>query len=248
MNRTVVIGDLHGRSSWKLALSQQNPVDRVIFIGDYFDSFEFSGVEQIHNFKEIVKYKEDNPQIDVVMLIGNHDHHYFPEIGYTGTSGYQSGVGLAITQVVDENRHHLQMAYGFDDYLFTHAGVSPIFMDLVFGSNGWSVETVVEDLNELFKYKPKAFEFNGFDPYGDNPTQTPIWIRPSSLLSSNKKHAKSLKKEYIQIVGHTVKRNLNLKDTDKWTGGRYYFVDTLETSGEYMIIEDGKLRADKVIN
>ena len=244
--KTVVLGDTHGRSNWKLAIYQEEPIDRIIFIGDYFDSFEFSGVEQINNFKEIIKYKEDNPQVEVVMLIGNHDHHYFPEVGYTGTSGYQNKIAPSITQVIDENRHHLQMAYGFGEYLFTHAGVSPVFMDQVFGENDWSKENVVVDLNEMFRYKPKAFEFNGFDAYGDNTTQTPIWIRPRSLMSSNKNYKKSLKKDYIQIVGHTGMRRLNLDESDKFTGGRYYFIDTMETSGQYLIIEDGKLSVGSV--
>jgi predicted MPP superfamily phosphohydrolase len=243
--KTVILGDTHGRSNWKLAIHQEKP-DRVIFIGDYFDSFEFSGVEQINNFKEIIRYKESNPQVEVIMLIGNHCHHYFPEIGYTGTSGYQSRIAPSITQVIDENRHHLQMAYGFGEFLFTHAGVSPVFMDQVFGENDWSIENVVVDLNELFKYKPKAFEFNGFDAYGDNTTQTPIWIRPRSLMSANKKHKKSLRKDYIQIVGHTQMRRIDLEGSDKFTGGRYYFVDTMETSGDYLIIEDNKLRVNSV--
>jgi predicted MPP superfamily phosphohydrolase len=244
--KTVCIGDLHGRSDWKLAIHQEEPIDRVIFIGDYFDSFNISGVEQINNFKEIIRYKESNPQVEVIMLIGNHCHHYFPEIGYTGTSGYQSRIAPSITQVIDENRHHLQMAYGFGEFLFTHAGVSPVFMDQVFGENDWSIENVVVDLNELFKYKPKAFEFNGFDAYGDNATQTPIWIRPRSLMSANKKHKKSLRKDYIQIVGHTQMKRLDLTGSDKFTGGRYYFVDTMETSGDYLIIEDDKLRVNSV--
>ena len=244
--KTVCIGDLHGRSDWKLAIHQEEPIDRVIFIGDYFDSFNISGVEQINNFKEIIRYKESNPQVEVIMLIGNHCHHYFPEIGYTGTSGYQSRIAPSITQVIDENRHHLQMAYGFGEFLFTHAGVSPVFMDQVFGENDWSIENVVVDLNELFKYKPKAFEFNGFDAYGDNTTQTPIWIRPRSLMSANKKHKKSLRKDYIQIVGHTQMKRLDLEGGDKFTGGRYYFVDTMETSGDYLIIEDNKLRVNSV--
>ena len=244
--KTVILGDIHGRSNWKLAIYQEEPVDRVIFIGDYMDSWDIPGVEQIDNFKQIIQYKENNPQIEVVLLIGNHDHHYFPEIGYTGTSGYQSRIAPSITQVIDENRHHLQMAYGFGEYLFTHAGVSPVFMDQAFGKNDWSVENVVEDLNELFKYKPKAFEFNGFDAYGDNSTQTPIWIRPRSLMSSNKKHEKSLRKDYIQIVGHTQMKRLDLTGSDKFTGGRYYFVDTMETSGDYLIIEDNKLRVNSV--
>ena len=243
--KTVVFGDTHGRSNWKLAVHKENP-DRVIFIGDYFDSFEITGLEQIHNFKEIIQYKEKNPQVEVVLLIGNHDHHYFPEIGYTGTSGYQSGIAPSIIQVIDENRHHLQMAYGFGDYLFTHAGVSPVFMDQVFGAEGWSKETVVPDLNELFKYKPKAFLFNGFESSGDSPTQTPIWIRPRSLMSSNKKHKNGLKKDYIQIVGHTQMRKLDLIESDKFTGGRYYFIDTMDSSGDYLIIEDGKLSTNSV--
>ena len=243
--KTLILGDTHGRSNWKLAIHQEQP-DRVIFIGDYFDSFEFSGVEQINNFKEIIQYKESNPQVEVVMLIGNHDHHYFPEIGYTGTSGYQAGVGHSITQVIDENRHHLQMAYGFGDYLFTHAGVSPVFMDQVFGSDDWSKESVVVDLNELFRYKPKAFEFNGFESTGDSTTQTPIWIRPRSLMSANKKHKKGLKKDYIQIVGHTQMQKIDLTGSDKFTGGRYYFIDTMDTSGEYLVIQDNNLTVNSV--
>lgn len=242
--RTVVLGDTHGRSNWKLAIHQEEPVDRVIFLGDYFDSFDISGVEQIDNFKQIIQYKENNPQVEVVLLIGNHDHHYFPEIGYTGTSGYQNKIAPSITQVIDENRHHLQMAYEFGEYLFTHAGVSPVFMDQVFGSNGWSKDYIETDLNELFKYKPRAFNFNGLDAYGDNSTQTPIWIRPRSLMSSNKKHEKGLKKDYIQIVGHTGMRQIDLDG--KATHGRYYFIDTMETSGEYLIIEDDKLRINSV--
>ena len=243
--KTLILGDTHGRSNWKLAIHQEQP-GRVIFIGDYFDSFEFSGVEQIDNFKQIIQYKIDNPQVEVVLLIGNHDHHYFPEIGYTGTSGYQAGVGHSITQVIDENRHHLQIAYGFGDYLFTHAGVSPVFMDQVFGSDDWSKESVVVDLNELFRYKPKAFEFNGFESTGDSTTQTPIWIRPRSLMSANKKHKKGLKKDYIQIVGHTQMQKIDLTGSDKFTGGRYYFIDTMDTSGEYLVIQDNNLTVNSV--
>jgi hypothetical protein len=243
--KTVIIGDTHGRSFWKLITHLEKP-DRVVFVGDYFDSLDITGLEQIHNFKEIIQYKETNPKVEVVLLVGNHDHHYFPEIRYTGTSGYQGRISISINQVINENRHHLQMAYGFGEYLFTHAGVSPVFMDQVFGENGWTRENVVEDLNELFKHKPRAFEFNGFDSSGDNTTQTPIWIRPRSLMSINKKHKKGLKKDYIQIVGHTQMHKLDLIGSDKFTGGRYYFIDCLGTSGEYLIIEDEILSVGQV--
>lgn len=247
--KTVVLGDTHGRSVWKLIVNMEKP-DRVIFIGDYFDSYDLSAVEQMHNFNEIIEYKEtsfsregtlEEHKTKVILLIGNHDHHYFPEIGNTGTSGYQYGAAAAISRMIDENRQHLQMAYSFDNFLFTHAGVSPVFMDTVFGSDGWSKDNIVELLNDKMKYQPRTFEFSGFESSGDNTTQTPIWIRPRSLMSANKKHKNGLKKDFIQIVGHTQMKELDLVGSDKFTGGRYYFVDTLDTSGQYLIIEDGKL-------
>ena len=106
--KTVAIGDVHGRSLWKLIVNQENP-DRVIFIGDYFDSFDIKTEEQINNFLDIIEYKKSSGK-EVIMLIGNHDYHYFPEVGYTGTSGYQSIFKHQIEPTIDANREHLQMA------------------------------------------------------------------------------------------------------------------------------------------
>jgi len=238
--KTIIIGDVHGRSLWKLITNQEQDADRIIFIGDYFDSFDISGVEQIQNFKEIIEYKKTSSK-EVIVLVGNHDHHYYPEVGYTGTSGYQKGIAPSITQAVDENGQYLQMAYSFGEFLFTHAGVSPTFMDGEFGEEGWVEDNVVELLNDLFKYKPRSFDFNGTDPYGDNTYQTPIWIRPRSLMAVNKKHKKGLKKKYIQIVGHTQVKKLDLIGSQKSAGGRYYLIDSQESTGEYLIIQDGEL-------
>jgi predicted MPP superfamily phosphohydrolase len=241
--KTVVIGDIHGRSIWKLIVNQENS-DRIIFIGDYFDSFNIKGEEQLNNFLDIIEYKKSSGK-EVIMLIGNHDHHYFPEVGDTGTSGYQNIFKHQIEPTIDANREHLQMAYQFDEFLFSHAGISSKFLDSVFGEGGWKEETIVEQVNELFKYKPLTFNFGEavsikkmsyLDPYGDNEEQSPIWIRPRSLMSANKD---TLRKKVIQIVGHTSAKSLDLEGTQKFTGGRYYLIDCLGTSGEYMIIEDG---------
>lgn len=241
--KTCIIPDLHGSSIWKSIVHKENP-DRVVFLGDYFDSFDISGIEQIHNFKEIIEYKETSGK-EVIMLIGNHDYHYYPEIGYNGTSGYQTKIAPSITQVIQENRYHLQMAYQFDEFLFTHAGVSPVFMNDVFGIDDWDQDNVAYELNEMFKYKPKAFTFYGTDPHGDNQCQTPIWIRPRSLMAANNKKDKvSLKHKYIQVVGHTQQRQIDIQG--KSTGGRYYFVDCLPTSSEYMIIDNGVISFDKI--
>lgn len=226
--KTVFIGDIHGRSDWKLIVHLEQP-DRVVFVGDYFDSFNISGAEQIHNFKEIIEYKKSGKS-EVTMLIGNHDYHYFPWIGYQHTSGYQSGIAMQIGQLLEENQHHLQMCYEMNNILCSHAGIGH---DWLVYQNGHSSGSIAEFVNDLWKYKPKVFAFYGVDSYGDNTTQTPIWIRRRSLMAGNKDTF--LKKDYIQIVGHTGVDQIDIKG--KSTGGRYYFIDALD-AGEYLVHMD----------
>ena len=242
--KTLVLGDTHGTSFWKLITHIEQP-DRVIFIGDYFDSFDIKLEEQLNNFLDIMQYKKDAKNVEVVCLIGNHDHHYFPEIGDTGTLGYQYMGSFQIGPVLDANREHLQIAYAFDDFLFTHAGVSSKFMDSVFGHDGWAVGTIVDQLNELFKHKPNTFTFgmavsmkkmSYIDPTGDNEEQSPIWIRIRSLMRANKDT--ELKKTYKQVVGHTQVRQIDLNGYEKAFGNRYFMIDALNTTGEYITIED----------
>jgi len=219
--KTLVIGDIHGCTKWKDHIEKTNP-DKVIFIGDYFDSFNHSLVEQVHNFKEILKYKNDNFD-NTILLIGNHDYHYFPNINER-YSGYQSSA-FEIQKLITDNLELFQIAYEYDYYLFTHAGVSKIWCENV-GINPKS-DTIAFDLNELFKYKPLSFTFRGVDPHGDSQLAGPLWIRPRSLKLYGID-------DYIQVVGHTKRDNIEL-DKD------YIFIDTLINSNQcLLLIEDSK--------
>ena len=241
----LVLGDTHGRSNWKQAIDLHPDVDKIIFMGDYFDSFNISGVEQVHNFKEIIEFKESTDK-EVVMLIGNHDHHYL-DVGET-YSGFKAAMKWDIQDLLTKNMHHLQIAYRLGEYLFTHAGISPVWMDNKFGEGGWAKHTMVDQLNELYKGRPTAFNFDhfGWDPSGDSPTQGPMWIRPRSLMSSNKGDD-GLKKQFIQVVGHTQVNDIfeSFTATEKAMGGRYYLIDA-GADGGYAIIEDGKIIPKKL--
>jgi len=224
--KTIFLGDTHGRSLWKDIVAKETP-DRVVFIGDYFDSYDIGSAEQQFNFKDIITFKENN-ECEVIMLVGNHDYHYYP--GGETYSGYQYGAAPAIRQLLEENKHHLQMCYQLDNILCSHAGIG----------HNWLVEqekyesgNIADFVNDIWNYKPIKFIFYGLDPYGDSKTQTPIWIRPRSLMAGNKDTF--LKKDYIQIVGHTGVDQIDIKG--KSTGGRYYFIDALD-AGEYLILTD----------
>jgi len=245
--KTVMIGDLHGRDCWKRIVEVEK-ADRYVFIGDYFDSFDIPGLMQMHNFKELMLWSEQT-DAECVFLIGNHDYGYFEGCDGTKTSGYQFKLAPSIKMLVREWKHKLQIAYRFDDVLCTHAGVSMDFMNGVFGRGGWDADNTVELLNEQWKYKPQTFDFDCVpplkmsyvDPTGDNIQQSPMWIRPKSLMRSN---YDELKKQIIQVVGHTTQRSIDIKGMA--TGGRYYYIDTLETSGEYLVYQSEKFSVNKI--
>ena len=231
MNKTVILGDTHGRDCWKQIVASESP-DRVIFIGDYFDSFDNTAVEQMHNFQEIIDWKQSG-QSEVIMLIGNHDYHYMRGVTQY-YSGYQSGARPAIEQLLYENKNHMQMAYGMNGFIFSHAGVSSDWLKI----HGYDNESnLIDWINDMWKYKPNVFGFAGRDPYGDSTISSPIWIRPHSLQKANRD---TLRDQFIQVVGHTTQGKIDTEG--KSTGGRYYYIDTLGTSGQYMIIEDETIK------
>ena len=249
MNKTIILGDVHGRDQWKQIVAQEKDADKFVFLGDYFDSFDISGVIQMHNFKEIVEFKETSGK-EVIMLIGNHDYHYFPEITDSSTSGYQTRMAPVIKQLIAEKREHLQVAHRIGEFVFTHAGISSEWLDDTVID--WTEENMVDKINELFKYTPLSLDYRSFkmfsatewagaSGYGNETYQGPMWIRPRSLMSVNKD---TLRKKIIQVVGHTYQNEIDKEG--KATGGRYYFVDVQETSQEYMIITDGQISFNKI--
>jgi Icc-related predicted phosphoesterase len=248
--KTVFIGDIHGRDTWKQIVETESDADKFVFVGDYFDSFDISGVIQLHNFKEIIEFKKSSDK-EVVLLFGNHDYHYMPGYSGMGYSGYQAGLAWQFKEAIQENLEHLQMAHLHDNILCSHAGVSWIWLENKFGKSkdesmyGWhcdnleGVKNIVDLINDYFKSKPNIFEFNGWNPYGDNVYQTPIWIRPASLLAANKDT--SLKKRVIQIVGHTGVSDIfqSVKASKKSMGGKYYMIDALASNG-YLVYDNNK--------
>jgi len=232
-NKTLVLGDTHGHTTWKDVVSKED-FDRLVFIGDYFDTHaNITAEQQINNFLDIVEYKKSGGK-EVIMLIGNHDYHYFPEIGYQGYSGYQAKAAPAISHLLALNREHLQMCHIQDSIIFTHAGIGETFLE----SRDWKGEDIEVFLNDLWKFKPTNFFFNGFDSTGDDIGQSPIWIRPRSLM----RDSKTLKNTFIQVAGHTTMKRI---ESHLHTDCRYYFIDVLGTSGEYLLITDGKIEIKK---
>lgn len=224
--KIIAIGDTHGRDDWR-NISIQNECDKLVFIGDYFDTHEdISPKQQINNFKDIIKFKESSPD-EIILLFGNHDFHYMRGID-DRYSGYQPLFEKDIQELIHSalDSKLLQMCFVSDNFIFTHAGITQTWC----ADNEINMSSIEKSINDLFIYTPNAFKFTPGDyrsPYGDEICQTPIWVRPDSLLRDKIEG-------FTQVVGHTVQRKIPLGDAIG-----VWFVDALGTSGEYLDITNG---------
>jgi len=234
--KTILLGDTHGRTLWKDIVTKESP-DQVVFIGDYFDSLDISQENQLRNFIDILEYKYRVP--NTILLIGNHDFHYM--FNYERYSGFQPKMYPTFNHLLNEEKDSFQMAFLLDDLLCTHAGVSAEWLR----DNDISEDAdIVKEINELFIAQPRMFMFSGSEPSGDDTYQTPIWIRPQSLMNANKNS--SLKKTYRQVVGHTqVSADASIEMLNKFTGGRYFLIDVIHQR-KYLVYNDGELTFEKI--
>ena len=236
IKKITAIGDIHGRDIWKKIVEKESDSDKIVFVGDYVDTHDnISPGQQVKNFEEILEFKGDNKD-QVVLLIGNHDYHYLPKIVSWGIqySGFQGSIIPQISYTLMEavKSGIIQVTYVHENNIFVHAGLSKTWCDVY----KIDLDNLESSVNNLIHERISAFDFlhsphssEYGDPYGNNIWQSPLWIRPLSLL-------RDCLDDYNQIVGHTQVYNMDLSIPIKC-------IDTLGTSQEYLVINDGIFKA-----
>lgn len=259
--KVIEIGDIHGRDTWKYIVDKElkdldTKKDKIVFIGDYLDSHDRScnGLVQTRNYANIIKFKEEYPEL-VELLFGNHEFHYL-RVCTSPYSGFQSVYSEGFRDMLE---HHItirdhKMVYATNGFLFSHAGISTVWCKSV-GIDLTDISDVdlADQINDLFYYTPKVFDFTmgrNFDHYGDDTTQTPIWIRKHSLFQS-------APSQFSQVVGHTpqpkINREIMQADPITLKENQLIFTDTIHKYGgkkdsQYLKIEfDDNREHDPII-
>lgn len=228
--KTLIIGDTHGHDTWKSIITREDP-NKVVFLGDYFDSFSVKPQDQAENFKDILHVqdtfgKDDDNKFKMILLLGNHDYHYLLDgFAYSGYNPVTKCLAQPLLErAVKEGR--IEIIHRIDNYLLSHAGVSKYWLERVSG-----VEHL-EDIN--FKMlNLKTLDWNciiGYSPYGDSISNSPIWIRPQSLF-------KDAIPKLDQIVGHTELHKITSEISE--SGTTITLCDTMPR--QYLILE-GELK------
>jgi hypothetical protein len=217
--KIIAIGDIHGKTIWEKIVDQ--PFDKVVFVGDYFDCFDkISSSDQIDNFNQIIEFKKSNKD-KVFVLLGNHDYHYLRGVKET-YSGFQPLARFDIQEAIENSLKYIDICHIQDKYLFSHAGFTKTWCN----KNGIGRRYL--ETNKMLYTDRNAFSFTSGmkrDKSGDEVCQSPLWVRPNSLN-------KDTIEGFTQIVGHTVmERNIKV-----WVN--LIFIDTLEIN-RYLIIQDG---------
>ncbi len=221
MTKVNVIGDIHGRKNWK-ELVKEDAIN--VFLGDYFDPYDrITEEDLIENFLDIIAYKQSHPE--TILLYGNHDMHYIVPYYGGSTTRYNRWAAGRFKELFDEFQDLFYgVAYAPDSkHIITHAGITRPWLDKYLDTDDFTgiwlpdgskvpttkeVETFINDLwwnsKETDTHIEKCeFSFQDncsmFDCYGDTPTHSPIWVRPTTLVEHNAYR----ETEVVQVVGHT---------------------------------------------
>ena len=180
MNPEVLIfPDIHGRKFWKDAINKfpkdQYPNLKIIFLGDYLDPY--TGYEPITsedafiNFEEILDYVATDNR--VIMLIGNHDWHYFVNLDNCRIDKARE---RDIERMFKDNISKFRLTYEIEldgcKYLFSHAGVT----------QKWLKDVTAMASQEVNEWNPGEGD-NYVDPKTDDKF---IWIEKVSHINETK--------------------------------------------------------------
>ncbi len=208
MTKIIVIPDVHGTREWARVKDIVDNYDYVIALGDWFDNYknQWGEVDQIENLRDFIEFK-NRYSSKVFSCLGNHDFHYL--FNYYGEkySGYQEHKAWDIHQFLEENCDQFKVAAMVDKVVFSHAGVSAAWMK----NKGYSTfeemnfDIVNQDVTMRGdRFQDLCFYRNGlYDNYGNEPTQTPVWIRPEALWGVD---GSNMFFPY-QVIGHTCYRD-----------------------------------------
>lgn len=206
--KILVYPDIHGNKDWKDIMSSKiNEVDKVIFLGDYVDSFkeEERGEASAKNLEDIIAFAKQRKD-KVQLLVGNHDLSYCSFNGGANPhiSGHQMFEIERFNEIFKTNKKWFKVAVKYGKWIFSHAGFTKSWYNT---AKAWftvcqpeikAPNGAMNLANWLWKTNfcgHLDFSDHDWSGFGNSNVQGPLWVRPAPAFDD----------AYYkyQVVGHT---------------------------------------------
>ena len=225
--KVTICPDVHGRNYWK----QIDPksCDKIIFIGDYVDSFDISNDDIINNLLDIIQFKKDNED-KVVLLWGNHDETYLNLVsGNYICSGYRSDIAYDLYDIFYPNQKLFLNAYQIGNTIFTHAGIQDNWFKERFKGDFLQLEySIAEQLNMPLNQS----QIDALHQVGN--LRGGMRGDVGGIFWCDKNELKKPLEGFMQVVGHThvsEPMKYTYKDAEVW------FTDCHRNNIEFLTLE-----------
>lgn len=221
--KILVISDLHGKTiGLEKAKEELNDVDRVVFIGDYCDSYTDTDKNIFDNLVNIIQFKKDNMD-KVELLIGNHELHYIYSYAEYGASGFRYKMYPSLHMLFTEHRDLFKVSYNYKNYLFTHAGTCEKW----YMEHSELISFHDYNLNNMLttkKGRDALFQVGWMRGGMSRKAGGPLWCDKEELENNE------CSKTDIQVVGHSkVPEIIYTPNT--------IFTDCLDTVNQFLILD-----------
>lgn len=228
MSNILVVPDVHLKFNILYPIikdvTSQNKVDKLVFLGDYFDDWG----QQLNNklYEETCDYlKKLNAEYDCIFLLGNHDVPYI-----TRNLQHYSNHDPHTVSLCRETLLSLDpmIAYAHDGILYSHAGfiLEPDKFDF----------QIYDGTDERHHVRLMV--------YDSSSTQhlSPLWLRPDMWQYEVRDQLPT------QIVGHSPVPNITTFEADRF-GSKLVVCDTYSNTswnqkiGNYalVLVQDGQI-------
>ena len=204
--KILIIPDVHGRDFWIEPCNHIDEFDKVIFLGDYHDPYsnlitnftpelfdkykiqlglydDLIQAASLDNLKNklypFIKQHENK----VICLLGNHDCSYL-NVPVADRFDYDNQD--EIREILQDM--NLKLLYKVDNYLFSHAGVLPLWLN----RNQLTLDYLLNEDIPYVKLDQVSQFRGGLDPVGSC-----VWCDAREYMTSIKLP------ELYQIFGHT---------------------------------------------
>ena len=223
-----VVGDIHGEDWWKAEIFGAHELfeclkagdesmyknfkfliedwTKIVFVGDYVDSFNVSNPDMVDNLKDIIFFARAYPE-KVVLLLGNHDIQYIhPKYQ---CSGFRPEAYFDLSELFRENKDLFKAAYLHGNNLISHAGVTQTFWgicehQLIKSRELYDYQdpnnTIADHINFLYESNFGPIFYAGYARGGSSYYPGIFWADKFELT-------RDPLEGYSQVVGHTHIKN-----------------------------------------